>query len=234
MKNSYFSIFIGGYLYKNFFFLLLFSFTLSCQTTPKISLAEMPAEIGKLFAPCSGEGDVEASLFENNHFILRNTLGFYSHADHLEIEILGLFDESLQSISIKGSQLHQEGKLSEKLKQLQVNSKGFITWDDHLVAVKASEISCLLQFRLPIEWRDDHLRLYQDAQDVHMYRKDQFREIHGVFSKSSYCVDISWYGMWIFFKRHLEWCVNRVEKNALTLRGINGYHIGLKQLDSDN
>jgi len=214
---------------------------LSCQTIPKpLDSFSLPIPLERQFSSCTtGQGALSVTVFEGEEF---------SGAVEVEwkdsrVKPLGWQSQFLTPIGqelLRFSYLESTknfratGRLAPQFSGVSV-SNGFLEVDDHFVGLRADEISCFLDFKLPRKWLSRLVELHDNKDKLVLSFHEKNREIRLVYSKikgSDICTDVSWSNYWGLVSSTLSMCFSKeADTRSATVHGIGDYKIKWKDID---
>lgn len=179
-----------------------------------VQLNEVPIVIQPLFASCSpSDGEVQLAIEgETIHISSINAVWNIPNENSWEMQFNSPMGDTRLALHRKNGQFSTTGEL--KL-AIDTDRRGFMTFNDHLLPLKDSELPCVLAGRWPVGWLQFLHKSESTAGKLKLLGQDNVRSIdllttfgndgRGVDS----CAVIQWGGFLGLFKHSAELCLKR-------------------------
>lgn len=223
--------------------LLLIGLT-ACQTGAPTEPVSMPVVLQPLFEACEpNDGAMTLQVFKSGGILTSLELVWKATGKgDWELELANAVGITLAHLERRGSDLVIEGKAAAKVPRLTVLADGFLAVDGEPIGIKASEIPCILGYRLPRSWLALARRIETEGKITTVTMGDERREMALTVKNASeaanaICTTISWC-KWLLFKTELVWCQNpnsqsgtSAMKRRASLSGVSDYQLKWVSID---
>lgn len=135
---------------------------IGCQTTKSNQELEIPKSMLPLFSKCgNADGGAKVSFTFENKPLNGLALDWIKDNSRFAGEISNPLGQTVMSFEIVESLKKVEIKSQNLISNVsyKIDSKGFLEIDGHRVGIKTSELSCLLEFKIPFSWSESLSRV---------------------------------------------------------------------------
>ncbi len=186
----------------------------SCATTASYKTVKLPAYAGAYFSECTNkDGSISIEVYESSKVqqifdadFSADGSGDFSLASYSPLgQTLFQIDYSAKAKAFK-----QTGKPFEAFQNLAVDKENVLTLDGHDLGLRADEVACLLNQKLPQRWLKKIVGEESDAHKTHYIIHDADRVITvnlpktGSKGDESWSAKIDWSLYWGFKKLSLD------------------------------
>lgn len=209
-----------------------------CQTGAPKEPVSIPVVLQPLFETCyPNDGAMTLQVFKADGILTSLDLAWKAEPDgDWELEVANAAGMTLANVRRKGQTLTTEGRAADKMPRLTILKDGFLAVDGEHLGLKASELPCVLGYRLPRSWtllargvdtegRVTTLDLGDDRRDIAVTVKDAAKGADAV------CTKISW-SRYLVFHTRLLWCQtpnsrggSAARKRQASLSGIGDHQL---------
>jgi hypothetical protein len=196
-----------------------------------------------LFETCEpNDGAVTLSVFKGGGILATMDVVWKAkEKGDWELEVANAAGLPMVHMTRTGGKIETESKI-DKLPKLAVLTDGFLAVNGEHIGVKASEVPCILGFRLPRSWMSLAREVETEGRVSTIHMGDERRELvttvkDAAQDANAVCTRISW-SRFLFFGAHLSWCQNpnahggpTVKRRMASLTGVDDYV--LKWVSSD-
>lgn len=213
---------------------------LSCQTTKSVEVT-LPAAMEGAFDTC-GKSDGEFSFVveQKNVPAFNGTAEWAGESPHKwEIIVYHVMGQNLLRTKYDKAAdgMIISGPLATKVPKIATNRDGFITVDGHFVALKASEIPCLLKWKFPRTWRTQVYQVENKDSMIRLYGGDDERDWEISAPKLAnlrnrdICTTVRWSRFLGMFKSHVSFCMRILSPQRGVVSGIDNYRVEWKNAE---
>jgi len=186
----------------------------ACATTESYKPIQLPAFAGAYFGECSGkDGSVSIEVFSNGRVEQNFDVDWTSDLNgDWGIASYSPLGQTLFQLDFvhKPPSFKQTGKAFADLENLSVGNQNLINLEGHEVGLRADEVTCLLNHKIPQRWLRRIVEDVSDNKEIKYIISDSGRTInlalnkHGNRSEEYWKADIDWSLYWGFKKMQLS------------------------------
>lgn len=206
--------------------LLLTGCITGAPSEPKI----LPAVVHPLFEPCvPNDGASAVQIFKDGLIQATLEVQWKAKGDgDWALEVTNAAGITMVSLEKAGAKLNFAGKGVQRFPKLSIDSEGFLEVDGDAVGIKASEVPCVLGFRLPRSWMSLVRDVETEGKKMSVEMADGRREIRMTVKDTdkadASCTRITW-SNYLLFKQKLNWCRSgaSAQKRQAAMTGIENF-----------
>lgn len=202
-----------------------------CATYPNQQNPRLPAVAESLFDSCeTGDGAMAMRAIADDLLVGVAEAEWLAQKGAWTLQLLSPLGQTILSLKHGNGGLALQGPLARQLPALATRKDGFLEVDGHFVGIKAAEIPCFLQGKLPSPWRSDLKAVHEDGLKQRFWFDDEERVVKVTAIRSSqrpdlrkFCAQIKW-GSFLF-RNKLLICREVTDKMTTTVSGIGAYRL---------
>ena len=178
----------------------------ACQTIPVYQEVQLPVFAGVYFSDCrQQDGAVTFSFARQGLEHERLDAEWASRANgDWSLASYSPFGQTLLQVSYQKQPiaLTVSTKQATPLQALDVDKDGFLRFDRHRIGIRADEVACLLEMKLPRDWLRQVTKQSQDREALQLEVDDGQRHVtvklgrHGLKQEWTWMFDVSWSMYW--------------------------------------
>jgi len=209
-----------------------------CQTIGGApTQARLPAVLEPYFATCTpGDGAAAAQVFADGSLLGSAQGEWVAKAkDSWEAVIETPLGNTLLTVVRSGATLTTQGPLAQRLPQLAVGEAGFLEIEGVRSGLRADEVPCLLDFKLPAAWRPLLQEVEGKGSKIVAHFADAHRDIDLTAIRDrvglgEVCAVVSW-RRFLVFKSSVSYCLPGGRTKQAVLSGVGDYSLTWVRLD---
>jgi len=213
-----------------------------CVHTGSQEAPQVPAVLQPLFMSCApADGASAMQIFQGDSLLGSVEVeGLAKAGGDWDVEATNAVGLPVLKLSRRGAKIAASGGLAGKLPRLSVRKDGFLLVDGHMVGIKATEIPCLLAFRLPRPWFERLTDVDTEGGRIVLGVEEKSRDIEIVAkglaeskATAQVCSQLSWTRL-LVFTSELHWCQSVTGRQEATLRGVEDYALKWTRIDESH
>jgi hypothetical protein len=217
---------------------LLVFMSAACTTTGPYNPVTLPSDLSHHFVGCAkGDGALLMRVFQAQELKIRGEVEWLAtNESEWQINLMSPLGESMVQIKRVKSALDISGMLSKGIPKVAIREDGYLEIDGHLVALRADELTCFFQNKLPQAWVPFLYRISKKKGSVLRFA-DEVRNIRlhligGRQAPPKMCAKIKWSQMLGLVRSELDLCfTDRDGKQQATLEGLEDFSLSWVSLD---
>ena len=210
----------------------------ACQTLGPPPVINLPIVMESIFADCEGgEGDLRL-MVANDEGRASTSVEWKAEGANWTIQAFGPMGQTTLALDYQHDrkQFTSIGSLAPKVSGLDVSGDGFLKIDGAFVPVKATEVGCLLKYRIPSDWKAS-LYSYEKTGDrakltFYESQRSMLVDYSGASSlkNQTVCTTFEWSQFLNLVRSTAQLCWQLEPPEEAHVKGLKGYEISWRSV----